>query len=110
MAHDREDTAKSKELTPAVALLLEAERKADELVARANTDAEEIVADAKRRAQQIRERGGPVGRAVMVSQELEARKRTIVGQGEQRIEAMRREAQAKLAQAVEQLVAALIGE
>ncbi len=116
MPDDRPNTARPiKEApAPAIARLLEAEEKADELVKRAQKEAEEIVAAAKRRAQKIREAAGSAdmraSEASRAREQVEKQKRLILEEGKRRIETMRTAAAARLPEAVGQLTAVLVAE
>ena len=103
----------SERATPAMALLLEAESKADEIVNQAQNDAELIAAEAKRRAKQILDAAGPPqtgAEASRMEAELEKQKDLIMTDARRRMEALRSAATARLAEAVEKVVAALVGE
>ncbi len=100
--------------TPALARLLEAEKKADEIAERAQSEAAQIVAAAKLHAKQILEAAGasetdaagsPQARA-----EVETEERLILEDANWRIEAMKAAAAARAAQAVEKLMALLVAE
>ena len=116
MADDRNGPAKAvkEPLTPAMARLLEAESQADEIVRRAQKEAEEIVAEAKRRAQQIEDAGSSLeadkAGASREGVELEKQKNLILEEANRRIETMRAAAAARLREAVEQVLAVLVGE
>jgi vacuolar-type H+-ATPase subunit H len=111
---DRPDTARPEAPTPAIARLLEAEQKADELVKRAQKEAEEIVVAAKRRAQKIRQAAGSAemgaSEASRAREEIEKQKRLILEEGKGHIETMRTAAAARLPEAVEKLTALLVAE
>ena len=103
----------SERATPAMALLLEAESKADEIVNQAQNDAELIAAEAKRRAKQILDAAGSPQTGAEASRteaELEKQKKLIMTDASRRMEALRSAATARLAEAVEKVVAALVGE
>ena len=116
MPDDREGVAKAggEATTPAVARLFDAERQADEIVRQARVQAEEIVQKAKERARQITAGLGQAaaqeGHTSKLQQELERQKRSIMDEGERRIEGMRAAATARLHQAVDKLMSVLIGE
>jgi V/A-type H+/Na+-transporting ATPase subunit G/H len=113
---DQKDLARpvNESTTPAIARLLEAERKADEGIAKAQAEAEEIVAAAKRRAQQIRgtasSTDGRDSEASRAQEELEKQKRVVLQEGKRHMESMRAAAVPRLSEAVEKLFALLIGE
>jgi vacuolar-type H+-ATPase subunit H len=116
LADDRNGPAEvvKEPLTPAMARLLEAETQADEVVGRAQKEAEEIVAEAKRRANQIEVAGSsPEAGAADASREgaeLEKQKTLIVQEANRRIEMMRADAAAHLAEAIETVLAVLVDE
>ncbi len=98
----------------AAAILLDAERQADEVVAKARETAEQIVAAANKHADEIRGTLRlPAGEAMTIArqrEELERQKRLISDDADARIEQMRAAAQAKLQDAVEKLFVELVGE
>jgi len=99
--------------TPAMAQLLEAESKAEEIVKRARTDAEEIIAEAKRRADEIQKAANAPrteAEALRAGTELEKQKSLVMGDASRRIEALRSAAATRFERAVEKVVAELIGE
>ncbi len=99
--------------TPAVARLLEAEKQADEILARAREEAEAILASAKTRAREITEavsRADAVDAASQSRAELKQQLRAIEEDGETRIAVMRAAAESRLNEAAQTLVDLLIGE
>lgn len=116
MPDDQKELARpvNESTTPAIARLLEAERKADEIVGRAQKEAEEIVAQAKRRGQQIRDAANSAdthdSEASRAQEELEKQKRVVLQEGKKHMESMRAAAVPRLNEAVEKLFALLIGE
>lgn len=113
---DRENIAAAakKPAQPAIARLLEAERKADGIVKRAREEAAEIVADAKRRAQRTVETAASNAtshsEASKVRDKSEQQNQALAQEARRHIEAMRAASASQLIQAVNQLVALLVGE
>ncbi len=101
-------------ITPGVARLLEAEQQADRILARAREEADAIVAAANTRAQEIT-KGGTEAHARQAAAsrsrvELEKEIRLIAEEGETRITRIRAAAEARLNDAVQSLIDALIGD
>jgi len=98
--------------TPAMAQLLEAESRADEIVKRAQSEAEEIIAKAKRRADELQKSAlSPHAETetLQAGAELEQQKNLIMEDASRRIEALRSASATRFAEAVEKVVAELIG-
>lgn len=114
MANEQKEAEKRPNQPPTAALarLLEAEKKADEIVGRAQAEAAEIVAAAKIRAKQILETASApeTDAAETLRREMEKEKRLILEEANRRIEAMRSAAAARDAEAVEKLVTLLVAE
>lgn len=103
----------SQPLAPTMARLLAAEDEADEIVKRAQKEAEEIVAKAKARAKEILDTARAGDESTDASRarvEAEKQKGLIINDARRRIEAMRSAAAARLAEAVQKLVALLVAE
>lgn len=98
----------------AVSRLFEAEKNADEMMARAREEAERIVADARERAEQIL-RGKGLGEggnheATQLRNEADAEKTRIAREVELHIERIRGMAASRRDQALERLVQTLFGQ
>jgi vacuolar-type H+-ATPase subunit H len=95
-------------------LLLDAESRADEIVKRAQSEAEEIITKAKRRADEIQKAAAPSPHteteALRAGAQLEQQKNLIMEDASRRIEGLRSASATRFAEAVEKVVAELIGE